>query len=125
MTQSMKRAMETAPEWAKWIAMDADHRWAWHSVFPRTKNGIWERKGEKKDFIPFYIESDADAGLLWKHTLTEITIQRVPEPVVVEPAAAESVEDVLLEGADEPISEAPVRRKRRTKAEIEAEEGRK
>jgi hypothetical protein len=101
MTQSMKRAMETAPEWAKWIAMDADHRWAWHSVFPRTKNGIW------------------------KHTLTEITIQRVPEPVVVEPAAAESVEDVLLEGADEPISEAPVRRKRRTKAEIEAEEGRK
>jgi hypothetical protein len=120
MTQSMKRAMETAPEWAKWIAMDADHRWAWHSVFPRTKNGIWERKGEKKDFIPFYIESDADAGLLWKHTLTEITIPRVQAPVVVE-----SVEDVLLDGADEPIPAEPVKRKRRTKAEIEAEEGRK
>lgn len=37
----MKPAWKDAPEWAEWLAMDADGTWSWFASLPFILDGEW------------------------------------------------------------------------------------
>lgn len=37
----MKPSWSTAPEWAKYLAMDSSGGWCWFSEEPTCYNGVW------------------------------------------------------------------------------------
>jgi hypothetical protein len=37
----MKPDWKDAPEWAQWVAMDADGKWYWHEDEPVASGGEW------------------------------------------------------------------------------------
>lgn len=40
----MKPDWKDAPEWARYVAMDSDGRWAWHEEKPHMYSGLWESR---------------------------------------------------------------------------------
>lgn len=43
----MKPDWKDAPEWANWLAMDADGKWYWYENNPKKRLVTWKRNGEK------------------------------------------------------------------------------
>jgi hypothetical protein len=41
----MKPDWKDAPEWANWLAMDADGKWFWHEYEPRLRQRDWDSFG--------------------------------------------------------------------------------
>lgn len=41
----MKPDWKDAPEWANWLAMDANGKWVWHASKPEKSYGGWSATG--------------------------------------------------------------------------------
>ena len=57
----MKPDWKYAPEWANWLAMDADQEWFWFENKPVFESGIWRRDGGRCTDAGWYTEECEDS----------------------------------------------------------------
>lgn len=62
----MKPDWKTAPEWAQWLAMDADGGWRWYAIEPIKLGCAWMSSKSKEATHPALRDpGDYD----WRYTL--------------------------------------------------------
>lgn len=98
--------VSAAPEWAKWVAQDADGNWHWFELMPKANCSSWVRGGVVCDTRPSLsgprgrfrpaAAGASPAGHDWRNTLTKIirfTPDLTPKEVVVNGVTSDSRQD--------------------------------